>query len=284
MFRYLWYCSSHCTSTTWCISSSEFSSDFKGMKGYLQNQFPIPSFPALTGFDVAGVVVAVGDGVTRLQVGNAVWASLPTQQGGKPLVMGAYAQYAVIPEAKVGLAPSNLNPLELASMPVVAITGLQALQSLGVKQGDKVLVVGGSGGTGSCAIQIAKRLGAHVTTTCSKKNMDFCKATDVDGVYDCIGETGICSKSNKVLKDGGKFVSIAAWADFFQHKWERGVSGTMLQMDSTNAKTLETLQDMFENGEIKAATTKVFKLENIVDALKEGAKGHTVGKIVIEID
>mmetsp|Transcript_14993 Transcript_14993/g.28368 ORF Transcript_14993/g.28368 Transcript_14993/m.28368 type:complete len:319 (+) Transcript_14993:115-1071(+) len=283
------------------LASSVNPIDFKGMYGWLQKQYPIPSFPALTGFDVAGVVVAVGEGVERPKLGEAVWASLPTQQGGKPLRMGAYAQFAVLPAAKCGIAPTCLSPAEVASMPVVAITALQALSAIGIKHGDNVLIIGGSGGTGSCAIQVAKALGAHVTTTCSEKNMEFCrslgadvcinyrdtwqdKLKDMDAVYDCIGESGVCAKSNKVLKDGGKFVSIAAWAEFYQHKWDREIQATMLEMDSTNAETLETLGEMLQDGRIKPTVTQTFKLENIVDALKEAAKGRTVGKIGIEID
>jgi NADPH:quinone reductase-like Zn-dependent oxidoreductase len=128
------------------------------------------------GFDMAGVVVAVGPKVTRFKVGDEVF-------GGAG---GAFAEYALAREqGGVALKPANLSFEEAAGMPIAAITALQGLRDNGkIKAGQKVLVNGASGGVGTYAVQIAKALGAEVTGVCSTRNVEMVRSLGADHVID----------------------------------------------------------------------------------------------------
>mmetsp|Transcript_25798 Transcript_25798/g.36031 ORF Transcript_25798/g.36031 Transcript_25798/m.36031 type:complete len:168 (-) Transcript_25798:258-761(-) len=114
------------------------------MKGFLKDSYTIPEFPSLTGFDMAAVVVETGAREKRLKIGDAVWAALPTMKRGEPLIMGAFAEYAVLPGSKCGMAPSNLSPVEAAALPVAVLTSGQALELCRLEKGQRLLVLGGS--------------------------------------------------------------------------------------------------------------------------------------------
>lgn len=151
--------------------------DWKTRKGMLSiltgNKFPL-----ILGFDVAGEVVEVGSQVTRFQVGDAIYGS--TSFPG-----GAYAEFAAIPEKLAAIKPANMNYQQAATVPLAALTALQALRNLGnIKSGQKVLVNGASGGVGIFAVQIAKVLGAEVTGVCSTRNLDFVRSLNADLVID----------------------------------------------------------------------------------------------------
>jgi len=154
------------------------------MRGFLKDSYIIPKFPSLTGFDMAAVVIETGVDEKRLKVGDTVWAALPTPKRGEPLIMGAFAEYAVLPGSKCGVSPSNLSPVEIAALPVAVLTSGQALEQCRLEKGQRLLVLGGSSSTGSAAIQLAKAKGFHVTTTCSSRNIEYVKSLDADRVID----------------------------------------------------------------------------------------------------
>jgi NADPH:quinone reductase-like Zn-dependent oxidoreductase len=127
------------------------------------------SFPHIPGNDVAGVVVDVGSSVQRLQVGDKVYGNL----GGDG---GTYAEYVRGNESHFALKPNNLSMVEAAAVPLACEVSYQALfkkTSPPIGSESKVFVCGGSSATGSYAIQLAKAVGAHVTTTCSQRNFSF---------------------------------------------------------------------------------------------------------------
>ncbi|MCB9896220.1 MAG: NAD(P)-dependent alcohol dehydrogenase [Planctomycetes bacterium] len=138
------------------------------------------------GMDLAGTVEAVGRNVTRFKPGDEVFG----------IGSGAFAEYAAAKEAKLVLKPGNLSFEEAA---VVAISGLTALQALRdvaeVQPGQKVLIIGASGGVGSYAVQIARALGAEVTGVCSTGKLEFVKSIGADHVIDYTREA---------ITDGGK--------------------------------------------------------------------------------
>jgi len=149
-------------------------------------------FPKVLGLDVAGTVAAVGAGVTRARVGDEVWAfnAKDCVYDGKTLggISGhTWAEYVAVPQDMVGLKPRNLNFTEAGSLPLVALTSLQALKLAGAPwTGDTtVLILGGSGGTGHVAVQLAKVLGAaRVLTTASGSNRDYLLSLGADEVID----------------------------------------------------------------------------------------------------
>ena len=127
------------------------------------------------GMDVAGVVEAVGAGVTRFQLGDEVYGS----------ANGSYAEYAAAAEDELALKPANLTFEQAATVPMAGLVALQALrQHGGIRSGQKVLINGASGGIGTFAVQIAKSLGAEVTGVTSTRNVDMVRAIGADHVID----------------------------------------------------------------------------------------------------
>src|SRR5688500_14334414 len=126
------------------------------------------------GTDVAGVVEAVGAGVTRFAVGDEVFGS----------AHGSFASYAAASEDELALKPTNLTFEQAATVPMAGLVALQALRKGNVGAGQKVLINGASGGIGTFAVQIAKSLGAHVTGVSSTRNVDLVRSLGADEVID----------------------------------------------------------------------------------------------------
>jgi NADPH:quinone reductase-like Zn-dependent oxidoreductase len=127
------------------------------------------------GREVAGTVVAVGPAVTRFSAGDEVYG----------IGRGTFAEYAAAPEGKLARKPARATFEQAAVAPVSALTALQALTDAGrVKQGDKVLIIGASGGVGSHAVQLAKAFGADVTGVCSTTKLDLVRFLGADHVID----------------------------------------------------------------------------------------------------
>lgn len=194
--------------------------DFKTREGKLRpiQRYPLP---AVMGNELAGVVEARGDGATRFAVGDRVFARTPKD------AMGAFAEYAVVPENLLAKMPISLEFDAAAGVPLAGLTALQALRDeLNLKTGSRVFIPGGAGGVGTFAIQLAKWLGAEVTTTASPRGkalverlgadvvIDYTTqrfedhVRDMDGVFDLLGGETL-TKAFGVVKRGGKVVSIA---------------------------------------------------------------------------
>lgn len=177
-----------------------------------------PGLPCIDGLDIAGVVTQVGKSCKRIKQGDEVWGKVPL-----PLVgsTGSFAEFSVLPENCLIQKPEEISFQEAAGLGVIALTGYQALIQVGNLQKDqKILILGGSGGTGSFAIQVAKNVcGAHVATTCSDRNIEFVKSLGADEVinyreenwaevlagqnydfiYDCVGGETHWNDAQKVL-------------------------------------------------------------------------------------
>jgi NADPH:quinone reductase-like Zn-dependent oxidoreductase len=135
--------------------------------------------PAVMGSDLAGVVVEVGNRVTRFKKGDAVFASV------FDLGNGSLAEFVAVPESVSAIKPANLDFVQAASIPMVALTSWQALKvRADIMPGQKVFIPAGSGGIGTFAIQLAKHLGAKVGTTTSSGNVDLVKRLGADEVVD----------------------------------------------------------------------------------------------------
>jgi NADPH:quinone reductase-like Zn-dependent oxidoreductase len=128
------------------------------------------------GSDVAGRVEAAGRGVTRFRPGDEVYAHVQR---------GAFAEYTCVPERVLGPKPANLSFEQAAAVPLAALTALQGLRDRGrVRPGERVLVVGASGGVGTFAVQLAKLFGAEVTGVCSTRNLELVRSLGADHVID----------------------------------------------------------------------------------------------------
>ena len=125
-------------------------------------ELPIsPAAPAILGMDFAGVVDAVGDGVTAYRVGDEVYGCA----GGLADLQGALAEFITADVNLIAAKPNNLSMEQAAALPLVGITAYEGLQRAGISAGQKVLVHGGSGGVGHVALQLAKHFGADVYST-----------------------------------------------------------------------------------------------------------------------
>lgn len=252
------------------------------------------------GFDCAGVVVAVGSAVTRFKVGDEVWADVVERPDGV-LKLGAYAEYVATKEDKTGLKPTNLSFEQAAVVPLVGLTALQGLQRGDVmKEGAQVLILGGSGGNGICAIQIAKAFGATVYTTCSGKNVDFVKSLgadqvidyttedwaevlkgkNIDSVFDTVGQEGSVVKACEVLKDNGTVKAIMGGT---KEELPRGITFEFFLTNSNNAADLDILKTLIESDKMRLPVQESFPLDGIADAFKLSMSGRVVGKVGVKV-
>ncbi len=254
----------------------------------------------LLGHDLSGVVLAVGDKVKHFEVGDEVYAMSAKT--------GAFGEHLIIDERMAARKPEGLSHQKAASIPMAALTAWQAYLISKLKKGSEVLVIGGSGGVGIFAIQIAKAWGAEVTTVCSTANVDLVKELGADHVvdykkedfhdldrkfdvvFDVIGgeDRDSCLP---VLKEDGRFISTSTSAKKISevlttrvHKLfakDTITSTTFLAMPI--GRHLQSIARLVKSGELKPLVDKVFELENIEDAMEYSKLGRTKGKIVIAV-
>src|SRR6202035_1811668 len=195
--------------------------DFKFRWGKLR-AIQRPKLPFALGNELAGEVIAVGNDVKRFRAGDRVFARVAKDRA------GAFAEQACVDEDDAAQMPRDLDFTAAAAIPLAGLTALQALRDeLHVKPGQKVFISGGAGGVGTFAIQIAKWLGAHVTTTASKRGEALVRSLGCDEVidytvqdissaqgqfdagFDLIGGKTL-EQMFQIMKTGTKIVSIAA--------------------------------------------------------------------------
>lgn len=275
------------------------------------------SLPLILGSDLAGVVTRVGSKVTRFSPGDEVYAH-PGQDR-----IGTFAEFIAIDQANVALKPKNLTMEEAASMPLVALTGWQALvERAKLQKGQKVLIHAGSGGVGTIAIQLAKHLGAYVATTTSTANVALVKSLGADVVVDykkddfekvlqgydivlnSLGKDAL-EKSLAVLKPGGKLISISGPPD--PDFARENSSGWLLQQVmrllssgirrkskrrgisysflfmTANGGQLAKITSLIEAGDIRPVMDRVFPFEKTNEALAYVETGRAKGKVVVTV-
>lgn len=247
--------------------------------------------PLIPGYDIAGVVEKVGGGITKLKVGDAVYAYV--------LFGGGWAEYALTNENEAAIKPKSLTFVEAAAVPLAALTAWQALiDTAKLSAGQTVLIHGGSGGVGSFAIQIAKARGAKVIATASTPNQDLLKqlgadmaidytktkfedvAKDVDVVLDPVGRDTL-ARSYGVVKKGGiiiSFVSDIDKAELNKHE----IRGTPLGVNP-NAAELAEITQMIEQKKLRPIISQTLPLAEGAKADAKAATHHTRGKMVIKI-
>ena len=275
------------------------------------------SFPAGIGRDVSGIVEEVGKNVRKFKIGDKVYSRINES------FVGTMAEYVLSNVKDTALMPSNLSFDESASIPLVGLTTYQALVDIAkLSKGENVLIHAGSGGIGTFAIQLAKHLGANVTTTTSTKNISFVKELGADKVidytsqnyldegaafdvvYDTLGGN-YTMDSFKVLKDGGRVVSIKGTVDsitakqlglnkliqmiiafqarkVFKAASKMNASYRFLYM-SPNGEQLKKIAKLYESGAIKPIIDKTYKFSESIQALEYLSKGHAKGKVVVKI-
>ena len=263
--------------------------DMKVRSGSMQKMVPI-NLAWIPGSDAAGTIEAIGSGVSRLKVGDKVFAGS---------FGGTYAEYVVVKEENAAIIPNNVTLNEAAALEVPLVTSYTFLiEGADLKQGQRVLIHGAAGAVGGIMVQMAKALGAYVTGTASGaglelakslgadevidyKNEDFTQLVkDVDLVIDLAGgETQV--KSFGAVKKGGKLLS-AVMPPSQELAQQYGITAQFISSDPSHKK-LEFGTKLVEEGKIKTLIAQTFKLEDAAKAQDLVSGGGVNGKVVIEV-
>ena len=269
--------------------------------------------------DVVGVVVET-NGSLIFSIGDVVWgdiganvqmaddSSITTKE------LGAYAEFAVALDSQLALAPMDADVplLELCGLPKVGLTTLKALSwysGAPWSNNKTVLVLGGSGGTGSAGIQMAKAFGAgRIAATASPDNFAYCEGLgadlmidyhtedwssvfspgEVDVIYDTVGEAGTPEKAFSILsRHGGHLVTIADFSDVvLPGTVPPGVTYASFINSDTNtvsAREMDTLSGLVQAGQLRMPSISVYGLDQTAEAFEASAAGHVVGKLVVSV-
>lgn len=249
------------------------------------------------GTELAGVIESVGRNVTRFRVGDEVF-------GFAGFRIGANAEYMRLGEAaSLCIKPANTSFEEAAAAVDGASTALYFLQDkAGIRSGDRVLIVGASGGIGSYAVQLAARFGAEVTGVCSTGNVDFVKSLGADRVidytrddftqtnelYDIVFDTAGKSSfaaCRKTLTRGGRYVATTGLVNFLLHFGTRlgGSTRVITGMSVDKSQALPFLRSLIEAGQLRIVVDRCYPLEEIVEAHRYVDSGHKRGNVAITV-
>jgi NADPH:quinone reductase-like Zn-dependent oxidoreductase len=289
--------------------------DFKFRQGKLRAILR-PKLPFVLGNELAGEVIAVGSSVKRFRVGDRVFARVAKDRA------GAFAERACVDEDDAAHMPRNLDFAAAAAVPLAGLTALQALRDeLRVKPGQNVFISGGAGGVGTFAIQIAKWLGADVTTTASKRGEALVRSLGCDEVIDYTlqdisHETGrfdagfdliggkTLEQMFEIMKPGTKVVSVAALPEpqtAIRDLGGRRVLSVLFWLISYGIRSrarragisyrylfmhpsgsdLALLAELIEQGKLKAIVDRTYPFAKITEALDYVESGRAKGKVVV---
>jgi len=262
--------------------------------------------PVVLGTDFAGTVESVGKNVTEFKPGDEVF-------GGKD--RSTFAEYVSIPaKGAVVAKPGNVSFEQAAGVPVAAITALQALRDHGrLRQGQKVLINGASGGVGSFAVQIAKAFGAHVAAVCSPRNVETARALGADSIIDYTREDftrsgesydlmidiagnhswseykRVLAPTGIMIAAGGSAHTVWGWNSTIKHLLGvrlasvRGTRKVALFIAKLNKADLLVLQKLLVEGKITPVIDRCYELNRVREAFDYMGEGHAQGKIIINV-
>lgn len=284
------------TAGDWRVRSGVLPRGFGGLRG-LGLGFGGPR-RAVLGTDLAGVIDAVGEGVTRFAVGDAVMA-FPGS------AMGAHAERMIMPaEGRLVPKPANLSFEEAAAIPFGAMTALDYLRRGELKAGEHVLVNGASGNVGTAAVQLAKHLGARVTGVCSAANAELVRSLGADElvdyasddfaargpsfdvVVDTVGNAPY-ARVRPALLPGGRLIAVAAtlWEILSavfdgRSSQHRVVAGPA----SERVEDLAEIAELASRGALRPVIDRRFAFEDIVEAHRVVDSGRKRGSVVLRLD
>lgn len=234
--------------------------------------------PFVLGWDVAGVVEAMGYGVTRFAVGDLVFG-MPRF----PRAAGAYAEYVTGPSRQFARVPARLSATEAAALPLAGLTAWQCLvDTAGVGQGQAVVVHGATGGVGRLAVRVATSLGASVIAS-SRASRGALQARDADVALDLVGGADTIGLLG-TLRSGGILLAVADGADDEVKRAAARmgvkVSEPLVEPDGCG---LEKISRLVEAGQLKVDVAATFPLERADEAHRRLEAGGVSGKIVLEV-
>jgi NADPH:quinone reductase-like Zn-dependent oxidoreductase len=247
------------------------------------------------GGDIAGVVSEIGDGVDTLVVGDKVYGQANVVAGSS----GAFAEYAATQASQVAPMPQTTDFLQAAAIPLTGVSAIQVITGhINLQPGQKILIHGGAGGIGTMAIQIAKHIGATVTTTATGEGIAYVTQLGADevvdytnqafdeaeGVYDAVfdtvgGET--YERSFKTLKKGGIIVSMTMQPD--AELMERYGVTAIAQQTRVSTEDLTKLAELVDEGVITPHIDATYPLDDVAEAFNARESGKVKGKVVLKI-
>lgn len=277
------------------VAGSAYSPADAGIRG---GTLPFPvAFPHTPGYDVSGIIAALGAGVTDFAVGHAVIGFLSMTEN------GSAAEFVVADAGVVVKAPTRIDLVDAAALPSVALTAWQALfDEGGLSDGQRLLITGAGGAVGGYAIQLAKRAGAYVIATASPRSRGAVIAAGADEVIDHTSSTVLDSVSEPVdvllnlapitpeefaslvplVRDGGVVVATTAWMPTPSDD-ARGVraAGVFVHPD---VALLAQLVDLVDGGELTVDVARRERLADLPAIHSEAAAGDLRGKVVVMPD
>jgi NADPH:quinone reductase-like Zn-dependent oxidoreductase len=257
----------------------------------------------ILGSDAAGTVEAVGAGATRFRAGDEVYGLVEN---------GGLAEYLTVAEDQLALKPRNLTFDQAAAVPLAGTTALQGLRDAGhLEPGQRVMIIGASGGVGSFAVQIARAFGAQVTGVCSTGNVELVRSLGAEHVIDYTREdlthdaerydlvfqlAGMHSAAalRRILTPRGTLVlSSGDSTDQVLGPLGRILGAVLLNsfvsqnlrtfLAKPSAQDLKTLADLIESDKVRPVIERTYPLAEAAEAMRHVETGHTRGKVVITI-
>lgn len=292
--------------------------DFKTRNGMLK-VVQRYDFPVVMGNELAGTVESCGERVTGFVPGDRVFARVPKDR------MGAFADFAAVPADHLALLPASIDFETAAGVPLAGLTALQALRDeLRLEPGSRVFIPGGAGGVGTFAIQIARWLGAEVTTTASPRGRSLVErlganrvidytsqrfeneVRDMDGAFDLIGGDTL-EKCFDVVKPGAMVVSVAGMPEPLTARKDLGSGAGLAALFwfasfglrararkrgvtyrylfmHPSGSELAELARLIEQGKLEPVIDRVFPFAGIGDAIAYLESGHAKGKVVVRME
>ena len=273
-------------------------------------------FPLVLGNEFAGVIEKVGRNVTKFQPGERVYGRMELKR------IGAFAEYAAIDQGAIARVPEYLTDEEAASVPLTALTAMQALALMKPKKGERIFISGGTGSLGAMAIPVAKSCGLTVITNgngaseervrrlgadqfLNYKEEDYGKVlSDVDYVLDTLGDREL-EKEFSILKDGGSLVSLRGMpnGEFAARTGMPVIKRLLLKLagrkyDQMAARrnqkyffifvhedgaALERISEIFGQNRLETSVDGVYALEEVNEALNKVAAGGSKGKTILKV-
>jgi NADPH:quinone reductase-like Zn-dependent oxidoreductase len=271
------------------VAASVNGADWKVRVG----QYKQSKLPFALGRDFSGVISAIGEGVADLKVGDAVFGVCDAGQE------GAYAEKIAVKAAIVAKKPDGLSHVNAAALALTGLTAMSAIEdTLKLQPGETILIHGGAGGVASCAIQLAKHIGAHIITTASAANHEYVRGlgadeiidynardftqivSNCDAVFDTVGGD-VAQKSFAVLKPGGRAAFIASGAQAPTPNRDDVMS---LRPPVGRARRhLDRIAQLFQAGAIRPPEVKLYRLSEAADAHRLSESRHFKGKLVFQV-